>query len=73
VDHATRPVDASLGENANSLFNLFVRDGTTGVIEEHRNVVVAPAEHPRLVTRVLEHESRLVRASSIGNARPAAS
>lgn len=73
VDYDTRPVDANLGETATSLFNLYVRDGSTGVIEEHRNVVVAPADHPRLVTKVLENESRLVRATAIGANRPAAS
>jgi phage tail sheath protein FI len=71
IDHDTRPPDASLGEDATSLFNLLVRDGSTGVIEEHRNLVVAPADHPRLVTKVLEHESRLVRATAIGGSRPA--
>lgn len=73
VDYVTRPADASLGESSSSLFNLFVRDGTTGVIEEHRNVVVAPPEHPRLVSRVLANESRLVRATGMGAARPSAS
>jgi hypothetical protein len=71
VDHDTRPPDASRGEDASSLFNLSVRDGTTGTIEEHRNVVVAPADHPRLVTKVLEDESRLVRATAVGGSRPA--
>lgn len=73
VDHTTRPADAALGETATSLFNLFVRDGTTGAVEEHRNVVVAPAEHPRLVSKVLENESRLARVLSMGAARPNAS
>ena len=72
VDHDTRAADAALGETATSLFNLFVRDGTTGVVEEHRNVVVAPADHPRLLARVLENESRLVRTTSAkGRKRPA--
>lgn len=70
VDHETRPFDASLGETATSLFNLYVRDGSTGVVEEHRNVVVAPADHPRLVTKVLENESRLVVATGTGANRP---
>ena len=73
VDHDTRPFDATLGETSTSLFNLYVRDGTTGGIEEHRNVVVAPPDHPRLVTEVLENESRLVRATGTGANRPAAS
>lgn len=73
VDHNTRPFDATIGETASSLFNLYVRDGLTGVIEEHRNVVVAPADHPRLVTKVLANESRLVRATGMGPNRPTAS
>ncbi len=73
VDFNTRPFDASLGETSTSLFNLFVRDGTTGLVEEHRNVVVAPADHPRLVSKVLENESRLARATSaMGGSRPGA-
>ena len=73
VDFDTRPFDATLGETNTSLFNVYVRDGTTGVIEEHRNVVVAPADHPRLVSRVLTNESRLVRATGMGGNRPDAS
>jgi hypothetical protein len=73
VDHDTRPFDAELGETGTSLFNLYVRDGTTGVIEQHRNVVVAPADHPRLVDKVLKNESRLVRVTAMGGNRPAAS
>lgn len=72
VDHATRPPDPALGETATSLFNLYLRDGTTGVIEEHRNVVVAPADHPRQVTRVLLNESKLARVVA-GTTRPSAS
>lgn len=73
VDFATRPFDPSLGETSTSLFNLFVRDGTTGVVEEHRNVVVAPASHPRLATNVLMNESKLVRVLATGANRPTAS
>jgi len=58
VDHATRPPDPALGETATSLFNLYLRDGTTGVIEEHRNVVVAPADHPRQVTDLGDRRPR---------------
>lgn len=71
VDYDTRPPDPALGEDSTSLFNLYVRDGTTGVIEEHRNVVVAPPDHPRLIAKVLENESRLVRATTVGSSRPA--
>jgi len=70
VDHTTRPHDTSRAETNASLFNLFITDGTTGVAEEHRNVVVAPATHPRLVSRVLANESRLVRVTEAGDARP---
>lgn len=73
VDYATRPFETELEETNTSLFNLYVRDGTTGVVEEHRNLVVAPITHPRFVTRVLEHESRLVRVRSVGTSRPAES
>lgn len=73
VDYETRPFDASLGETTTSLFNLFVRDGTTSVVEEHRNVVVSPTSHPRYVKDVLENESRLVRVLGAGGSRPAAS
>lgn len=71
VDHTTRPPDAALGETATSLFNLFVHDRATGVTEEHRNLVVAPADHPRLVTTVLANESNLVTVAAPGGARPA--
>ncbi len=73
VDYDTRPPDATLGETSTSLFNLFVRDGTTGIVEEHRNVVVAPATHPRFVTNVVKNNSRLVAVTSVGANRPAAS
>jgi uncharacterized protein len=72
VDHDTRPPDPALGEDADSLFNLSVRDGTTGAIEEHRNVVVAPADHPRLLDRVLENNSALLRVTTLSAARPEA-
>ncbi|HKI02135.1 MAG TPA: phage tail sheath C-terminal domain-containing protein [Thermoanaerobaculia bacterium] len=55
VDH-----DLSDAANLEGLFNLFVRDGGTGLIEVFRNVSVDPA-HPRSVTRVLASESKLVR------------
>ena len=70
IDHVTREPDTTLGETGTSLFNLYVRDGTTGLVEEHRNLVVAPADHPRLVTKVLASESSLVLATAIGGSRP---
>jgi len=55
-----------------ALFNLTVFDGTTGGIEVHRNVVIAPADHPRVLGRVLENQSLLVRdaSSAVPSARP---
>ena len=73
VDHATRPHDPALGETSTSLFNLQVRDGTTGVVEEHHNVAVAPPTHPRQVKNVLLRDSKLVRVLGTGTDRPAAS
>ena len=74
VDTLTRDFDASLGETSTSLFNLYVRDGTTGVIEEHRNLVVTPVDHPRFVTKVLANESHLITVSSVSTTtRPVAS
>jgi phage tail sheath protein FI len=70
IDHDTREPDEDLGEETDSLFNLTVRDGTTGTIEEHRNVVVAPSDHPRLLDRVLANNSALVRVVSLGTDRP---
>ena len=74
VDHATRDPDLTLGESATSLFNLFVRDGSTGAIEEHRNVTVSIADHPRYLRNVLLNESRVIRlrvpAAGATSARP---
>jgi Bacteriophage tail sheath protein len=72
VDYDTRPPDPTLGETNTTLFNLYVRDGTTGVVEEHRNVAV-DINNPRFVTKVLENQSRLVSVVTAGGARPAAS
>ncbi len=66
VDYHTKDIDTSIpGETANTLFNLFVKDTKTGVVEEFRNVSVSPL-HPRHVTRVLAQESRLIRVQSPG-------
>ena len=64
VDTDTRPFDANLGETATSLFNLYVRDGSMGVIEEHRNVTTAIAGHPRYLLNVLRNESNLIRLTT---------
>lgn len=68
VDHNTRPLLP--GEVANSLFNLTVKDGTTGALESFLNVSVT-ANHKRYVTTVLAQESKLVRVSgTVSAARP---
>jgi uncharacterized protein len=70
VDHDTRPLLSD--EHEDSLFNLSIRDGETGQIEQFRNVSITPG-HPRQVDRVLLNESRLVRMTgSLPTARPSA-
>ncbi|MEV6693820.1 phage tail sheath C-terminal domain-containing protein [Micromonospora sp. NPDC051196] len=46
------------------LFNLYVRDGLTGLVEEFRNVSVA-LDSPRRVDLVLKNESALVKGASV--------
>ena len=58
VDYNTRATVPP--EVADSLFNLFIFDGLTGQVEEHRNVSIT-AGHPRQVDKVLESASKLVR------------
>ena len=70
IDTNTRPFDPSLLETNTSLFNLYVRDGTTGLIEEHRNLVVTPVDHPRNVAQVLASESHLVTVSAVSSTTP---
>lgn len=55
IDHNTRP-EVGVEE----LFNLTIRDTTTGVTERFLNISVLTA-HPRYVGRVLEQESKFVR------------
>jgi phage tail sheath protein FI len=70
VDHDTRPPEE--GEAEDSLFNLSVRDGEIGQIEQFRNVSVTLG-HPQQVDKVLLNESRLVRVlGSPPETRPAA-
>jgi len=75
VDHATRDPDPALGETSDTLFNLSVLDGTTGAVEEHRDVTVGISDHPRHLRTVLENESDVVRLDvpTVGNTddRPA--
>jgi hypothetical protein len=70
VDHDTRPQLPD--EHEDSLFNLSIRDGETGQIEQFRNVSIASG-HPRQVDRVLLNESGLARVTgSLPTTRPAA-
>jgi phage tail sheath protein FI len=70
VDHGARPVEP--GEMADSLFNLSIRDGSTGRVETMRNVSVQPG-HARHVERVIKQESSLVRLKGAApTTRPAA-
>jgi uncharacterized protein len=63
VDHDTRPPAES--EDADSIFNLAVRDMDSSVIEQHLNLSTDP-EHARYVSRVLRDESNLVRVADPG-------
>lgn len=68
-------VDYDVSGGAPDLFNLSVRDGGTGLVENHRNVSVAVG-HVRRVDKVLANESRLVRVvdpAGLPGSRPAAS
>jgi len=65
VDHNTRPLDP--GEAPDSLFNLTIRDGVTGQVEEFRNLSITE-DHPRQVDKVLLNESKLARMT--GNLPP---
>jgi hypothetical protein len=56
VDHDVK------GDDAANLFNLWIRDGLTGGVEQFRNVSVV-AGHLRQLDTVLLNESRLVRVS----------
>jgi len=68
VDHDTRPF--APGEAPDSLFNLTIADGDTGVVERFDNLSIDPA-HPDSVARVLERDSSLVRVASSGAPMPA--
>jgi hypothetical protein len=59
-----------IGDDAENLFNLSIRDGKTGQIEGFRNVSVV-LNHPRQVDKVLLNESRLMRMTgSLPGTRP---
>src|SRR5437868_1087418 len=55
-------IDHDVAASAGDVFNLSVRDDTTGTVEVFRNVSIAPGS-VRQVDRVLENESNLVRVS----------
>jgi phage tail sheath protein FI len=61
VDNKVRPSVA--GEDGTLLFNLYIRDGNTGAIEEFRNVSLE-SNHKRQVDKVLSNESKLVRITT---------
>jgi hypothetical protein len=67
IDHATR--NTLVGEVADSLFNLTIHDDHTGVTEQFRNLSITVG-HPRQADKVLENESRMVRAASLPTTRP---
>jgi uncharacterized protein len=60
--HTKDPTDTSL-------FNLWIRDNGTGVVEEFRNVSVAPGS-PRRVDKVLQNDSTLVTGAVPANGKP---
>jgi len=65
-------VDYDVAGGAADLFNLSIRDDSTGQTEVLRNVSVDP-NHARRVDRVLQNESNFARASgALPGARPAA-
>ena len=66
-------IDLDVAPGTTNLFNLSVRDADTLNVETFRNVSVLP-NHKRNVMRVLEQESKLVRArGTLPSARPIAS
>ncbi|MFQ4147444.1 phage tail sheath subtilisin-like domain-containing protein [Arthrobacter sp. LAPM80] len=60
------------GTFAPDLFNLLVRDGTTGTVETFLNLTVVPGS-ARQVDLVLASDSQLVTAAGLPSARPAQS
>jgi len=63
-------IDHNVSGGGGALFNLSVRDGSTGAVEVFRNLSVA-ADSPRRVDLVLANDSLLVRAfGALPGARP---
>lgn len=59
VDHdVSSDIATGFGLTTGDLFNLYVRDGVTGDVEEFRNLTVSAS--PRRVDKVLENNSTLV-------------
>jgi hypothetical protein len=67
IDHNTQSLPD--GNPDQDTFNLQVRDGETGLVEAFINVSHLPA-HPRRIDRMLEENSKLVRANALPGARP---
>jgi hypothetical protein len=71
--NVSQSVAAQMGLTTADLFNLTVRDGSTGVIEKYRNLTVK--DSPRRIDLVLPLESTLVQSSgaltSVPTANPA--
>jgi len=66
-------IDHNVAAGATDLFNLSIRDGTTGEIELIRNVAIV-TNHVRRIDNVLRKESKLMRVEgSLPGSRPAAS
>ena len=69
VDHDIDP-DIVAANTANTMFNLRAKDLGSGMTETFLNVSIT-AGHPRFVTEVLKHSSRLLRSAASLAARPA--
>jgi uncharacterized protein len=68
VEHDVDAEETS-AEAADTLFNLAVKDLSTGVVESFRNLSIT-AGHPREASRVLAEQSQLLRGAAVFNARP---
>jgi len=72
IDYAvSAEVATAQGLAETDLFNITIKDKTTGVIEKYLNVSVVAG--PRQIDKVLENQSKLVRVKTLPTARPAAS
>lgn len=72
IDYAVSDeVATAQGLASTDLFNITIKDKTTGVLEKYLNVSVVAG--PRQIDKVLENQSKLVKVSTLPTARPAAS